>query len=634
MRLVKNSFELIGLLVFGYCTVLSAASDYTSTITTKYLFSGIEPHYDVKYYRLDLEADPAVLYIKGAVTTYFTAEQSNFNYIQFNLRSNLTVDSIIYHNSKITGYSFLDNITLNIPLPTIIPIHQLDSIKVYYQGMPIQDGYGTFSSGSTGCSGSNNKVLWTLSEPLGSKNWWPCKESLYDKADSIEIKITCPVPYRVGANGLLIDSTTTNNKTTYTWKHRYPIPPYLVGFAIADYNSYIDKVPVSPGDTIQVLNYVYPCNTSAKNQTHYLIPIFQYFISTFGDYPYKKEKYGHAQCGFGGGMEHSTMSFMGSFGKSLMAHELGHQWFGDKVTFGSWHEIWLNEGFAGYTEGLICEQGLGDQSWLSWKTGRINNVTSNNYGSTYVYDTTSVANIFNSRLVYNKGSLILHMLRWQLGDDMFFQSLQNYLNDPKLAYSYATTTDLINTILSTTGKDMTAFFEDWYYGEGWPNYNVQWAKDPLCNKVYVTINQSHSANQGTFFEMPVPIAFSDGVHTDTIVFNQSDPTKLNFVQELSFSPTSAVFDPEKWLCAKSTISNVPFNNRPRIIIWNGSVNNNWHNAGNWDCGVPTINDKVWIPAGKPQCKVLNNMTANCKSIQLEQNAELILEGTAILNVVE
>lgn len=616
----------------GYCSELLANSNFA--ITKNNIYYGIEPLYDVKYYRLDIEANPEVLYIKGSVTTYFTAEQSNFNYIRFNLRSNLTIDSIVYHNSKISDFSFLDNITLNIPLPVTIPIHQLDSIKIFYQGTPIQDGYGTFSTGVTGCSDTNNRVLWTLSEPLGSKNWWPCKESLYDKADSIEIKVTCPVPYRVGANGILTDSTTINNKTTYTWKHRYPIPPYLVAFAIADYTSYIDKVPVSPGDTIQILNYVYPCNTTAKSQTPHLIPIFQYFINTFGEYPYKNEKYGHAQCGFSGGMEHSTMSFMGSFGKSLMAHELGHQWFGNKITCGSWHEIWLNEGFAGYMEGLICEHGLGDQTWLNWKIGRINNVTSNNFGSTYVYDTTSVSNIFNNRLVYNKGALILHMLRWQLGDDMFFQSLKNYLNHPQLAYNYATTNDFIQVILSTTGKDMTPFFNDWYYGEGWPNYNVTWSKDPNCNKVYVTINQSHSAGQGTFFEMPIPIAFSDGIHTDTVVFNQSDPSKLNFVHELDFNPTSAVFDPEKWLCAKSTITNVPFDNRPRIIIWNGSVSDDWHHAENWDCGVPTIIDEVLIPEGKPQCKVKNNMIAHCKSIHIEQNAELILEGNAILNIVK
>ena len=601
-----------------------------------YILAGVEPLYDVKYYRLDLHADPAIHYIRGSVTTYFTAEQTGFDYIQFNLKNNMSVDSVKYHNNHIHGYSFTNDITLNIPLPATIPLYQLDSVTVYYQGSPVQDGYGTFTTGTTNCSGADNKVMWTLSEPFGSKNWWPCKDGLTDKADSLDVIVTCPIPYRVGSGGLLIDSTinTVNNTTTYRWKHRYPIPSYLVSFAVANYVSYVDKVPVSPGDTIPVLNYVYPCNTTAKNQTSFLIPMFQYFISAFGEYPYKDEKYGHAQCGFGGGMEHSTMSFMGSFGKSLMAHELGHQWFGNKVTCGSWHDIWLNEGFAGYLEGLICEQGLGDITWLNWKSGRITNVTNNNFGSTYVYDTTNISNIFNSRLVYNKGSLIVHMLRWVLGDEMFFLSVNNYLNDPQLAYGFATTPQLKDIILATTGKDMTEFFDDWLYGEGWPNYNIQWTKDPLCNKVYITINQLHSAGQGTFFEMPVPIAFSDGTSTDTVVFYQDSPAKTEFIHELSFSPVTAVFDPEKWLCAKSTVINVPFNNRPRKLIWKGSVSNDWHDAANWDCSIPTIQDEVLIPMGNPACKIFPGMAGSCKTIQIEDTAELILEGNAVLNVVE
>jgi len=627
---------MTGMFILLFENILMADKMYDYTPGVSIALTGIEPHYDVKYYRLNLNADPAIRYISGAVTTYFQVKDADFDYIQLNLRNNMTVDSVKYAGNLLSGYSFINSNTLNIPLPVTIPIDQLDSITVYYKGVPIQDGYGTFSTASTGCSGSNTRVMWTLSEPYGAKNWWPCKDGLTDKADSIDIIVTCPVPYRVGANGLLIDSTTHtgNNTTTYHWKHKYPIPAYLVAFAVANYTSYVNKVPVSPGDTIEVLNYIYPCNTSAPNQTPNIIPIFQYFIDAFGDYPYANEKYGHAQCGFGGGMEHSTMSFMGSFGKSLMGHELGHQWFGNKVTCGSWQDIWLNEGFAGYTEGLICEQGLGDQSWLNWKSNRITNVTNNNYGSTYVYDTTSVSNIFNSRLTYNKGSLIVHMLRWELGDSLFFLTIQNYLNHPDLAYGFARTPDLINVIQSTTGRDMNEFFDDWLYGQGWPNYNISWSLDPLCDKVYVTINQTHSANQGTFFEMSVPIAFSDGTNTDTIIFKQDAPGKIDFVQELSFSPTSATFDPEKWLCAKATISNTPFNNRPRQIVWNGSVNNDWHNAANWDCGVPTLQDEVWIREGTPTCKILKGNTGECHKINVATTANLIIEDTATLTVEE
>jgi aminopeptidase N len=599
----------------------------TSTMTSDY---------DVKYYRLNLSANPAVRYIRGSVTTYFTPKINNFNTIHFNLRNNMSVDSVKYHGSHVLSHNFISPTLLQINLPASIQTSVLDSLTIYYQGAPINDGFGSFGMSTTSCGGLHNKVMWTLSEPYGAKNWWPCKETLEDKADSIDMIVTCPVPYRVAGNGLLVDSINMIDSTKYHWKHRYPIPAYLVAFAIANYKSYSDRV-YPPGDTpIEVLNYVYPCDSATvAQQTPNMTPMFLYFIEKFGAYPYKNEKYGHAQCGFGGGMEHSTMSFMGGFSRLLLAHELAHQWFGDKITCGSWQDIWLNEGFATYLEGLTCEKGWGDQSWINWKTSKINNVTSNNSGSTYVTDTVNVGNIFNGRLVYNKGALILHMLRWKLGDSLFFKSIRNYINDPALSYGFARTNNLIAILNATTGIDMTEFFNDWLYSQGWPNYNITWSKDAVCQKTYVTIVQTHSANMGTFFEMPVPISFTGIINgntvTDTVVFDQNSPMQLKFDYSLGFNPTSAAFDPEKWLCAKATITEVPFNNQ-RHIIWKGTVNDDWHNAANWDCGVPTANDDVTIPDNGHPCTVKSNTIADCRKLIIKDAAVFKTESGAVLNI--
>ncbi|MBK8545986.1 MAG: M1 family metallopeptidase [Saprospiraceae bacterium] len=593
--------------------------------------------YNVHYYRLNLTvSNPGVRYLSGSVTTYFKPKTTGFNAIHFNFMNNMTVDSVKFHNALVSTYSFTSPTILRINLPVILPVNVSDSITVYYKGAPIIDGFGSFGIGSTGCSGSNTSVMWTLSEPYGAKTWWPCKETLDDKADSLDLIMTVPQPYRVAGNGLLVQETTNpNNTKTYRWKHRYAIPAYLVAFAIANYSAYSNFVPVPGQNPIEVLNYIYPCNTTAQNQTPLMTPMFQYFIQKFGTYPYNNEKYGHAQCGFGGGMEHSTMSFMGGFSRTLMAHELAHQWFGDKITCGSWQDIWLNEGFATYLEGLICQQGLGDNTWTNWKTGKINSVTGNNLGSTYVTDTTNVSSIFSSRLVYNKGALILHMLRWKLGDNVFFQSIYNYINDPVLSYGFAKTPQLKSIIESTAGVNLTEFFNDWLYGQGWPNYNITWSKDTTCQKIYVTINQTHSANQGTFFEMPVPVSFTGTINgntvTDTVVFDQNSPTQLSFDYYLGFNPTSATFDPEKWLCAKATITEVPFNNR-RHIIWQGDVNDDWHNAANWDCGIPTSLDDVTIPAGMPVCVIKTGATANCRKLTVKNAASLVTQPGAILNI--
>lgn len=592
-------------------------------------------NYDIKYHRLELEVDPAVRAIgKGMACTYFKPTAEGFTTMYFDFRNNMTIDSVKYNGLFLT-YSFPNSVSFRIIFPSELNMNVLDSVKIYYHGVPLNDGYGSFAISTTSCGGYD-KVMWTLSEPYGAKNWWPCKETLNDKADSLDMIVTCPSPYRVGSNGLLISETTANGKIRYFWKHRYPIPAYLVAFSVANYSVYTDKVPVPniPGDTIKVLNYIYPCNLSyAQGQTPLMTPMMQYYIQKFGPYPYKNEKYGHAQCGFGGGMEHSTMSFMGGFSKMLMGHELAHQWFGDKITCGSWQHIWLNEGFATYLEGLTCEQGLGDQSWINWKTGKINSVTGNNFGSTFVTDTSSISNIFDGRLVYNKGSLILHMLRWKMGDTNFFQGMLNYISDPDLAYNYAVSSDFREHMEAASGMSLTEFFNDWLYGQGWPNYNIQWSVDESCNKVYVTINQTHSANMGTFFEMPVPIMFSNGSQSVTKIFNQNSPTDLNFVEQLTFVPTTATFDPEKWLCAKNTTSKIAFNNE-RLVIWTGFINTNWNNAGNWDCGgIPDSNDTVIIPDNKI-CSLLPYSTGQCKKITVGNNSQVILGDKAVLNVLD
>jgi aminopeptidase N len=590
-------------------------------------------NYDVNYYRLALIVDPGVYYIQGAVTTYFSPLEQNFNKIYFNLRNNMTVDSVKYHGNHILNYLFNTSTTLEINLPGIILQNTSDSITVYYKGAPINDGFGSFVSSNTSCNPPNNKVMWTLSEPYGAKNWWPCKETLNDKADSLDMLVTCPAPYKVGSNGLLVNITNNaNNTITYTWKHRYAIPAYLVAFAVANYENYSDWVPVPNTSPIEVLNYIYPCNTAAVNQTPLIIPMFQYFIEKFGEYPYKNEKYGHAQCGFGGGMEHSTMSFMGGFSKLLLAHELAHQWFGNKITCGSWQDIWLNEGFATYLEGLTCEQGWGDQTWTAWKSSKIANVTSNNLGSTYVTDTVNIGSIFNGRLVYNKGALILHMLRWQLGDELFFQGLYNYINHPNLVYGFAKSNDFKSIMETTSNSDLSEFFNDWLYNQGFPYYNIVWSKDLLCNKVYINITQTHSAGLDNFFEMKIPIRFSNGISNQTVVFDQNSPTQTNFETQLVFAPTSATFDPDKWICAQATVNEIPFNSAQRNIVWTGSVNNDWFNPDNWDCGVPTAADKVTIPPSLPECIIYSGLTAHCRQLNLQTDASLNIERYATLEI--
>lgn len=507
-------------------------------------------NYDLKYHRLEWFLDPNVNYIDGSVTSYFEPTTEGFQQINFNLATALTVTEVLYHGQAIT-FNHTDEALLEISLPQTIPSGQLDSVKIVYEGAPMHTGFGSFRKGITH---EGNPIIWTLSEPFGAKDWWPCKLDLNDKIDSIDVIVSSPLPYRVASNGLLVSETQVGSGAIYHWKHRYPITAYLIAVAVADFEVYSNFVPVDNGPDIEVLNYVYPEKLEqAMAATPSTVEMMQLFNELFGLYPFADEKYGHAQFGFGGGMEHQTMSFMGGWSHALQAHELAHQWFGDKVTCGSWQDIWLNEGFATYLEGLTYENGLGTTGWYDWLQGRINKVTEQPDGSVWVQDSTNINQIFSGRLSYAKGGMLLHMLRWKMGDEVFFQALRNYLNDPELAFGYAKTENLKAHLESQSESDLTPFFEDWFYGEGYPSYQINWWSENESIQVHIQQTTSHPSVD--FFEMPVPIQFS-GQGQDSIVVFDHTFSGQQFSVALPFEPEEVVFDPELWIVSKdNSVSN-------------------------------------------------------------------------------
>lgn len=524
-------------------------------------------NYDLHYHRLVLELNPEVLYINGAVTSYFSPNVVNFNEIYFDLTNALVVDSVKYHDSLIF-FNQLTNNSLRISFPNIISQNSIDSVTVYYQGVPPSSGFGSFVQSSH----LNDSILWTLSEPFGAHEWWPCKDALNDKIDSIEVVVTTPKKYKVASQGLLVNQTTNGVKNTYYWKHRYPIATYLISIAITNYSEFTINANLNQG-VMPVLNYVYP-EDSATYYTQILniVPIIELFDSLFGDYPFYTEKYGHAQFEWGGGMEHQTMSSMGGFSNHLMSHELGHQWFGNKITCGSWSDIWLNEGFATYCTGMFYKY-LDPFWWDAWKEDMISSVTSLPDGSVYNPDTTSVSRIFSSRLSYKKGAFLLRMLEWKVGSNFFFQAINNYLSDINLRYRFATTQNFKNHLENVSGIDLTEFFNDWYYGEGYPSYTVRWNQSG--NSVNFTVTQNQSHNSVSFFEMPIPIYLKgQGVDT-TLVFNHTYSGQ-NFVANVPFLIDSVYFDPERWILTKNDSIFVGLDeviSKNELIIYPNPVNN-------------------------------------------------------------
>jgi len=505
--------------------------------------------YDIRYHHCVWEVDPAQQFILGEVTTWFVPVSAGFDTLLFNLSDALIVDSVRYHNGSIQFNH--SNEILTIPLPGIIGIQILDSISLFYHGVPPNNGFGSFNTGDH----DGVPVLWTLSEPYGASDWWPCKNGLTDKADSLDIYITHPSGNRAASNGILVSEAGSGNTVTTHWKHRYPIATYLVCLAVTNYVSYSDWVPFGTSN-VEVLNYVYPEDSAtAALQTPGVIPVMQLFDTLFGLYPFATEKYGHCQFNWGGGMEHQTFSFMGSFGHELVAHELAHMWFGDMVTCASWEDIWLNEGFATYLSGLTYEHMFNGAWWMPFKRNRIDKVTSQPNGSVWCDDTTSVSRIFDSRLSYAKGAMILHQLRWIIGDQAFFTGVNNYLYDPAVIYGFAHTSDLKAHLEATSGQDLTWYFDDWYYGQGFPSYQINWFQSG--DSITMMIGQTQSDPTVSFFELPLPIRLKN-MNQDTLIrLNNTFPGEI-FSLEIPFQADSVLLDPDLWLItANNSISSIP-----------------------------------------------------------------------------
>jgi aminopeptidase N len=509
--------------------------------------------FDLVYQRMEWSVDPSVKYISGAVTSYFIAKDTPLDTISFDLHQALQVDSVKSHNKKL-AFTHQQN-KVDIILEKPLGISAVDSLTIFYQGVPDASGFGSFVQ----TLHNGTPIIWTLSEPFGAMDWWPSKQCLSDKIDSIDVIVTCPEKYRSASNGVIVSETVKNGLRTMWWKHRHPIASYLVAFAVTNYAEYSDTLKPDGGKPIRILNFVYPENLDdARQNTPQIVNVMALYNKLFGLYPFADEKYGHAQFGWGGGMEHQTMSFVVNFGFDLIAHELSHQWFGDYITLASWHDIWLNEGFATFITGLAYQNLLSSYWWYQWRKSLVDRITSLPDGAVYVADTTNVNRIFDGRLSYSKGGYILHMLRWTIGDDHLFAALREYLNDPKIANGFATQEKLVKHLEAAADTSLTEFFNDWYYGEGYPIYSINYSQN---NEGILKINlfQKTSHPSVSFFKMPVPVrCYSD--NNDSTDFRlENTYSGQEFYVDPGFRVSKIVIDPELWLVSKTDeISSAPW----------------------------------------------------------------------------
>ncbi|MEZ4853026.1 M1 family aminopeptidase [Flavobacterium sp.] len=511
-------------------------------------------NYDVTYHELDLLVDPSFYYISGTVTTTFTALE-DMNTITFDLDNALTVSNVMMNGNSLSFTQPASN-ELVITFLSTITSGSSATLAITYAGAPPANGFGSFATSTH----AGTPVMWTLSEPFGARDWWPCKQDLNDKINTIDVYLTTPTVYQAVSNGMEQSAIDNGNGTKTThFHHSYPIPAYLIAIAVTNYQIYTQTAGTTT--TFPIVNYFYPENyTSAQASCAVTPSIMNLFETLFEPYPFKNEKYGHAQFGWGGGMEHTTVSFMGGWSRGLIAHELAHQWFGDKITCGTWKDIWLNEGFAEYLAGLVVENFDGATSFVAWKNSKINNITSQPNGAVYLTDAEAenVNRIFSGRLTYNKGSMVVHMLRWKMGDTAFFQGVQNYLADTNLAYAYAVTNDLIPHLEAAYGSSLTEFFNDWLYNQGYPSYTIT-AQNWGVGQVKITVTQTQSHASVSYFEMPLEIRLTDALNNTHDVVVNNTYNGQEFIVSVPFVATGVIFDPNKHIVSNNNTANLSAN---------------------------------------------------------------------------
>jgi aminopeptidase N len=508
---------------------------------------------DITYYHLNLTINLAATTIDGVVRIEGTVVGSPMSVLVLDLAQAMTVASVQLSDGTPLAFSHASD-ALQITLPSTMSPGSSVKVDVAYSGTPISSDFGDFKFGIR----SGDLFAWSLSEPYGAHEWWPCKDHPSDKADSVRVTVTVPSIYRVGSQGTLVSETTVGGNTTYDWVSHYPISSYLVSVSVGQYVRYLNTYTRPPalaslyGPLSMPLEFlVYDDGSSSLTPEWANVgDALEVFEEWFGPYPFANEKYGHCEVTFGGGMEHQTMGSLGGSTPSLVVHELAHQWYGDKISPKTWPHVWLNEGFATYGELVYWEARAATYPGVleSMLAARYSNARMAP-GTLVLEDTTSINNMFNYNRVYAKGAIVLYMLRYVVGDAAFKDILKAYAADPAVRYGVATTDDFKRVAETVSGMQLDTFFSEWATdGTGYPTYKMDATWQPSVGgyTVWVSVAQTQTMPQSNLdvFEMPLIIAVqtTSGEERFRVDNNQRIQT---FELTVSSEPVSVALDPDK-----------------------------------------------------------------------------------------
>lgn len=480
--------------------------------------------------------------------------------IQLNaVNRSLTIDSV-----RNAGVSFAHSSNvLTVNLNRTYSPGEIADVKIFYRHNNVYDSAFYVSSG----------FVFTFCEPEGARNWYPCWDKPGDKA-TFDITTKVPIEVKLGSNGRLQDSTITGDTIYYHWISRDPMATYLAVISAKVYFNldivYWHKIS-NPLDSIPIRFYWnYGENIdSLENCKAKIIPMTTYYSQLFGEHPFEKNGFASVkgQSYFSGGMEHQTLTSsinIGEWNEGLISHEFAHQWFGDLITCGTWADIWLNEGFATYCDALWFgrnSQSVYKSTILSYAdTYKAYNPQTPIYNQSWANSTPPFWVLFNWATTYGKGACVLHMLRYTIGDSLFFASLKSYATDTAYKYKNAVTSDFTAKVNQIAGQNYDWFFDQWIYKPNHPKYQNTYGIiqiDTLHWKVQFTVKQVQS--NPVFFKMPVEVKiYLSG--PDTVIKVMNDFNNQLFEFTFDRLPQALIFDPNNDIVLKEATTTIGIEN--------------------------------------------------------------------------
>ncbi len=550
-RLLPIAIALLAFSLQTYAGAGFCSKRKTNMAAKTTLASPAEDNYDIKYLKFHLNFSDTSVYVAGDVATTAQVVAATMSTYVFELDTTLHIDSAFINGASVSVATAGSLRTIT--LPTALSAGAMFTASIYYKGLPPGGGGGFFNGITHSVTGDGTHVVFTVSDPYVAKNWWPCKQSIPDKIDSVDMFITVPRGVVDGSNGVLVNvDTTTAGYSTFHWKTNYKIDYYLISIAVARYTEYKTMMHFSSStDTMLVQNFFLDTatfNPAFKARFDSLPLIIDYYSTLFGRYPFWHEKYGVCYTTLPGGMEHQTMVTIGVPSTYVIAHELCHQWFGDNVTYKTWGDVWLSEGFATFSEQLFLSHFWGAAAGRAQRQNYQSIATSNSCGRLYVNDTTTSDSLFNGTTVYAKGQAVVRMLQYAApSDSVFFNVLRTYQSN--FAQGHASTADLKAIAETAYGHSMDTFFNQWVYGRGYPTYNMSW--DQVGSTVYVKLVQKRSCPSGynthfnTYLQLQLHSATAD---TFIKVYNTLDTQVYTF--DWATTMTNIYLNPDIWTLLK------------------------------------------------------------------------------------